>query len=184
MGRLSLATKFYREIMTRKPVDGAVIPNYMDFNEIDWKSLTGIGAGAYGSVLRNKMYAVKVGVVRDYQVERLYSLFKGGFGIPVYGYWQSVFIPDFVLDKWVPNSKVRNYTNNGKADVMVMALAKPAVKQRGLKWADYYDGEEFKQVEKAAEALRYEIDKNGLRWFDDHVGNFGYWQGKAVVLDA
>lgn len=193
MPRLTMAERYHSKTLMRKPDTSGVVPNYMQYNEIDWKSLSQIGAGSYNVVFRNNRYAVKIGNVTEDDAESLARLSKYNLGIPVYGYWSSVIIPEWFIEKF---RRVRSYNQSNsfdyylnhenKANVLIVARAKPAVPHKD--WETFRNlpdsDPKAKKVSADIKELYDNVRDSGFYWSDNHEGNFGYWRGKPVVLDV
>lgn len=197
MPRLTMAERFYSKTLTRNPDRSGVIPNYISFSEIDWKSIKPIGAGGYNAVFRNNRYAVKIGSVTDGDAMHLSELAQSGIGIPVYGYWKNLVIPQWFVTKW---KRIRSYAREEsftsyldfgfddvyRANVLIVARAKPAVNHKDWKhYAEKYDTDRrYIRIKEDQNNLYKAVREAGSYWTDDHAGNFGYWRGKPVVLDV
>lgn len=188
---------FYNKIMARTPEQG-YIPNYMKFEEIEWNTLRPVGGGAYGVVLVNRRYAVKLGKIKAYQIDELYELSRKGFAVPVYAYWEEVKIPADLVNTFdsIPSygrrTPITYYlrrqdweTKAYIADVMVMARATPAIAHKGWNSKKHdWGNPEYDKLEARKSELNKAIRAAGLYWGDSHIGNFGFFGSKPVVLDA
>lgn len=155
--------------------------------KINWRNLRVIGAGAYGITFTDGKYAIKVGEISRYDVQRIESAAKHGYSVPVYYYANDRRVPAKLLkavmtcEAYRFGSRVnwRHYVNKDtyKADISVMGLAEPFFDHEDC----CYDGREAEAV---VMRLRREYSRaTGDKWNDAHEGNMGYYNGALVILD-
>jgi len=160
--------------------------NHM-LRHINWRNLRVIGAGQSAVTLTDGKYAIKVGSISRYDIERIEDAAKCGYSVPVFYFKENRKVPNKILYTLRNNSIYKygsrvswsNYVNRFDlhTDIAILGLATPFVE---------HDDPSSESDEYAAVAsrLRYEFNHNtSYDWNDAHQFNMGWYNDALVILD-
>lgn len=162
-------------------------------NDFDWKNAYVVGAGAYGIVITDRQYAIKVGFIEEYKVQQLRESAAQGFSPPVYCYECGIRLDPRIIrvleaeDIYSNGMDInwRDYVReDGYIDLLISAYAEPVVDHEyGFSYKEYDDDGNLNFDWACVRKLYSKLMDACISWEDAHPGNIAKYNGGLVVID-
>lgn len=164
--------------------DGTIMTVY-----INERNLRFVGQGASSSVFTDGVYAIKIGHITEYDINKLTALAKYNYAIQIIE-WKHCTIPECYVEllkkgypRWdgVITKLIPSIFSSKTCPMLITELAKPYL-QYGKTYSDVYTKRCYSIARKFSDAV---YKKTGIRWSDNHPWNLGKRaNGNLVILDA
>jgi hypothetical protein len=160
------------------------------FTSINWKNLKAIGAGSYGAVFTDGVYAVKFGQIKQYEIEMMQEYASYGLTVPIHFVNYRMYIPSrirkilasFEIPCYGRKEEIDSYIDyEGYCGVVIMGIATPIV-DPGIRKLDH---ENMSKCNRVIAYIHGRIQTLGVQDYfgDDHEYNIGIYNGNPVILD-
>lgn len=162
-------------------------------DQINIAQLRPIAAGMRGAVYTDGRYAIKFGNIRPGEVGILRKAHAHGLAVKIHYHALQVPLPDdlyahlrtLFIDQYGDDVTIDDFVlvwdGTVCCDVLIMDLATPLDRLS----PDKDNSKRSMQMVRIAERLARKVDRiMNFTWCDNHPGNVGVYNGKAVMLDV
>lgn len=162
-------------------------------DQINISKLAPIAAGINGAAYTDGTYAVKFGNITESEVNILKEAYMFGLAVKIHWYASQVELPvdlyrklqTLFVDSYGDDVTIDDYVlmidDIAHADVLIMDLAIPLTRLSPNKDSSARRAQMQRITDRLYKKILRVMD---FLWIDNHPGNVGIYNGKAVMLDV